>query len=227
MEGDQVGAHAHAEHPPAAVEVVLPQRLVPLRVAVAAEGVVDEDVEPAVVAPRSSRPARRRRRRPRGRRRGPALARPRRPGRRSPRSSRAVRSPRGRRPGCCVRSRGPRAPARASSTAMARPAPRVAPATRATRPREVLSMPISMPRPPRRRRLIVLAPSGPERADPLVELAAVVAADPHLDHLDAAVGRGERLLELGQRPAPASGGCGSPRRGRARSTPWGVPKSVS
>ena len=47
--GDQVRVNAHSQHPQAARQVVLPQRLVPLRVPVAAEDVVDQDVEPAVL----------------------------------------------------------------------------------------------------------------------------------------------------------------------------------
>ena len=144
MERDQVGAHAHAEHPPPAVQVVLPQRLVPLRVAVAAEGVVDEDVEPAVVTLE------------RGHQRGDgvgvlvvddvgdALADRGHQlaglldGLGAPDLRRAAE--RLLRPVACTT-----APERASSTAIARPAPRVAPATRATRPLRGLSMPLSMP----------------------------------------------------------------------------------
>jgi hypothetical protein len=44
-----VRVHAHLQHPQPARPVVLPQRLVPLHVTVAAEDVVDEHVEPAVV----------------------------------------------------------------------------------------------------------------------------------------------------------------------------------
>ena len=46
--GDQVGVRPHLQHPQAAVPVVLPQRLVPLHVLVAAEDVVDQHVETAV-----------------------------------------------------------------------------------------------------------------------------------------------------------------------------------
>jgi hypothetical protein len=42
--------HAHLQHPQPAGPVVLPKRLVPFHVPVAAEDVVDEDVQPAVVA---------------------------------------------------------------------------------------------------------------------------------------------------------------------------------
>src|SRR5437870_2066029 len=48
--GDEVRVHAHLQHSQAAFPVVLPERLVPLHVAVAAEDVVDEHVEPAVLA---------------------------------------------------------------------------------------------------------------------------------------------------------------------------------
>ena len=41
--------HAHLQHPQAAGPVVLPDRLVPLHVPVAAEDVVDEDVQPALL----------------------------------------------------------------------------------------------------------------------------------------------------------------------------------
>ena len=47
---DQVRVHAHLQHPQPAGPVVLPERLVPFHVPVAAEDVVDEDVEPALVA---------------------------------------------------------------------------------------------------------------------------------------------------------------------------------
>ena len=42
--------HAHLQHPQPARPVVLPERLVPFHVPVAAEDVVDEYVQPAVVA---------------------------------------------------------------------------------------------------------------------------------------------------------------------------------
>ena len=42
--------HAHLQHPQPAGPVVLPERLVPLHVPVAAEDVVDQNVEPALVA---------------------------------------------------------------------------------------------------------------------------------------------------------------------------------
>jgi hypothetical protein len=45
----QVGVDAHPEHAQATGEVVLPDRLAPLEVAVAAEDVVDQHVEPPVV----------------------------------------------------------------------------------------------------------------------------------------------------------------------------------
>ena len=41
--------HAHRQHPQPALQVVLPQWSVPLGVPVAAEDVVDEDVEPTVL----------------------------------------------------------------------------------------------------------------------------------------------------------------------------------
>jgi hypothetical protein len=47
--GDDVGVHAHPQHAQATVQVVLPQRPVPLRVAVAAEDVVDQDVQAALL----------------------------------------------------------------------------------------------------------------------------------------------------------------------------------
>jgi hypothetical protein len=47
--GDQVRVHAHPQHPQAAGEVVLPQRVLPVGVAVTAEDVVDEHVEPALL----------------------------------------------------------------------------------------------------------------------------------------------------------------------------------
>ena len=50
VRGDQVRVDPHLEHAQAAVPVVLPQRLVPLHVLVAAEDVVDEHVEAAVFA---------------------------------------------------------------------------------------------------------------------------------------------------------------------------------
>jgi hypothetical protein len=46
---DQVRVDAHAKHPQPAIEVVLPQLLVPLRVAVSVEDVVDEDVQAALL----------------------------------------------------------------------------------------------------------------------------------------------------------------------------------
>ena len=66
----------------------------------------------------------------------------------------------------------------------------------------------------------------PERADPGVEVAAVVAADRHLDDLDPAVGVGEGVLELGERLDPPVGVRVAAHR-LARSTPWGVPNSRS
>src|SRR4029453_6973123 len=47
--GDDVGVHTHAQHAQATGQVVLPQRPVPLRVAVAAEDVVDQDVQPSLL----------------------------------------------------------------------------------------------------------------------------------------------------------------------------------
>ena len=47
---DQMRVHAHLQHPQSAGPVVLPERLVPFHVPVAAEDVVDQDVEPAPVA---------------------------------------------------------------------------------------------------------------------------------------------------------------------------------
>ena len=44
-----MGVHPHAQHANSAVEIVLPQLLVPLGVAVAAEDVVDEDVEASLL----------------------------------------------------------------------------------------------------------------------------------------------------------------------------------
>jgi hypothetical protein len=61
-------------------------------------------------------------------------------------------------------------------------------------------------------RLIAVAgprsPSRPKSSDPLVQLAPVVTTDPRLDDLDAAVGAGECLLELGQRVHPEVGSAG-------------------
>jgi hypothetical protein len=49
MRGDEMGVHPHRQHPQATGEVVLPHRRVPLGVAVAAEDVVDQDVQAAVL----------------------------------------------------------------------------------------------------------------------------------------------------------------------------------
>ena len=48
--GDQVGVDAHTKHPQAAGQVMLPELLVPLHVGVAAEDVVDQNVEPTLLA---------------------------------------------------------------------------------------------------------------------------------------------------------------------------------
>src|SRR5690606_27330471 len=47
-----------------------------------------------------------------------------------------------------------------------------------------------------------------ERPDPSVEGTTVVTAYPHLDDLDPAVGRGQRLLQLRQRLDPPVRGAG-------------------
>jgi hypothetical protein len=49
MRGDEMGVHPHPQHPQATGEVVLPHRRVTLGVAVAAEDVVDQDVQAAVL----------------------------------------------------------------------------------------------------------------------------------------------------------------------------------
>ena len=45
-----MGVHAHLQHPQPAGPVVLPQRLVPLGIPVAAEDVIDQHVQAAVLA---------------------------------------------------------------------------------------------------------------------------------------------------------------------------------
>jgi hypothetical protein len=47
--GDEMRVHAHLQHSQAAGPVVLPQRPVPLHVAVASEDVVDKHVEPTPI----------------------------------------------------------------------------------------------------------------------------------------------------------------------------------
>ena len=51
-------------------------------------------------------------------------------------------------------------------------------------------------------------PLGPQGADRLVQLAAAGAVDDRLDDLDAAVGAGQRVVELGHGVDPPVGGAG-------------------
>ena len=60
-----------------------------------------------------------------------------------------------------------------------------------------------------------------------VQLAPVVAADHGLDDLDAAVGAGQRVLELGPSRSTRQCGVRVAAHSAARSTPCGVPKSWS
>jgi hypothetical protein len=131
--GDEVGVHPHAQHPQATGQVVLPHRGVPLCVAVAAEDVVDQDIQSAVLGPtRSTRAAT-----AAGSSWSTTRAVPCPPAAASssPVSSIVSGRPISERP--VTRLLRPVAytysPARANSTAMVRPAPRVAPATSATR----------------------------------------------------------------------------------------------
>ena len=113
-----------------------------------------------------------------------------------------------------VRRRGGAGPrARVAGDQARRPAP--APAARARRGGRR-----------RRRALPGLRRHGLSARIRSSSVAAVVAAHAHLDDLDAAVGRGQRLLELGQRPDPQCGVRVAAQR-LARSTPCGVPKSRS